>query len=124
MKNKFANTTFYTLLIAVLTCGISNLTYAQTAEYNQKQLEIKSEFFGRWAAVKDPNHILEIYKEGSLIVVQRRSEINDGTKSNKYTVLYQDGNKIRVDLGNGSTPLTINNEGNKITFLGDEYTKK
>ena len=98
--------------------------YAQATDLNQQSLEIKSAFYGRWADVKDPNHLLEIYKEGSLIIVQRRSEVKDGSSSNKYTVISGEGNKIKVDLQTSLAPLTITDDGIKISFLGNEYMKK
>jgi len=124
VKNKFATTIFFVLITVVSMCGISNLSYAQATELNQQPLEIKSAFFGRWTDAKDPNHLLEIYKEGTLIIVQRRSEVNDHSGSSKYTVMYSEGNKIKVDLQTGLAPLTITDDGTKISFLGNEYIKK
>ena len=107
-----------------MTCGISKKASAQATDLNQQPLEIKSAFYGHWVDSKDPNHLLEIYKEGTLVIVQRRSEIKDGSNSNKYTVISGQGNKIKVDLQTGLAPLTITDDGTKVSFMGNEYMKK
>ena len=115
----------YLLLIAIVAvCNIPAKCYAQATAQDQQPLEIKSAFFGNWVEVKDPDHLLEIYKEGDLVIVHRRSQANDGSGSNKYTVIYAEGNKIKVDLQSGLAPLTITDDGTKLSFLGNEYVKK
>jgi len=124
VKNNFIRTIFFVFVTTASICGISNLSYAQATDLNQQPLEIKSVFYGHWADVKDPNHLLEIYKEGALVIVQRRSEVKDGSNNSKYTVMSGEGNKLKVDLQTGLAPLTITDDGTKISFLGNEYIKK
>jgi hypothetical protein len=124
VKSKFISPVFFAFVIAISICGNSNQASAQTTASDQKPLEIKNAFFGRWADVKDPNHLLEIYKENSFIIVQRRTELNDGSPSKKYSVITANGNKLKVDVGSGLSPLTITDDGAKISFLGNEYSKK
>ncbi len=124
MKNKFTSPAFFAVIITFLICSTSNTIYAQNTEVKENTLEIKGAFFGNWKDMKDPNHLLDIYKEGTLIIVQTRAEAKDGTKGKKYSVVYNKGNRIMVDIGNGSTPMTITDDGTKISFLGNDYMKK
>ena len=122
--NKFTTLVFSLVIAIVLTCGSSNKGYAQTTEAKQNTPEIKSSFLGHWKGVQDPNRLVEIYKEESLVIVRVHADVRDGSGSNKYPVAYGRGNKIMVDFGYGLTPLTITDDGTKITFLGNDYMKQ
>ena len=124
MKNRHTLRFFLASFIVVLICGKVNFSYAQTTEAKQHTLEVRSAFLGTWKDAQDAHHILEIYKDGDLTIVYKRSEIKDGSGSKKYTVMSETGNKIMIDYGFGSTPLTISDDGTKINFAGQEYIKQ
>ena len=124
MKQKYINPFFFALVTLAISFSVPSVGHAQTKDAKQSVLEIKSAFFGSWKDVQDPAHLLEIYKEGQFIIVQRRSERNDGSPSNKYTVVSDKGNRIMVDIGGGSSPLKMNDDGSKITFMGLDYVRK
>ena len=124
MKNKHILPIFFASFFVILICGKVNLSYAQTTEVRQHALEVRSAFLGTWKEAQDAHHILEIYKDGDLTIVYKRSEIKDGSGSKKYTVMSETGNKIMIDYGYGSTPLTISDDGTKINFAGQEYIKQ
>jgi len=98
--------------------------FAQSGDIGQSTINIKNTFFGHWKNERDPNQFIDIYKDGSLIIIQRGSLIKQGAERNRFIVTYEKGNRIMVDLGTGLTPLTITDDGTKISFLGNEYSKK
>ncbi len=103
--------------------GSTNYTYAQ-AEGKQSALEVKSAFFGSWKDTQDPNHFVDIYKDGAYVIVYRHPNRKDGSDNKRYAVSSAKGNKIMVDYNFGVTPLTISEDGSKITFTGQTYTKQ
>ena len=122
MKNKFIAPYFFAFIAIAFICGSFNITFAQNE--GQSALNIKNTFYGHWKNEKDPNQFLDIYKDGSLIIVQRGSNVKDGIERNRLIVTYEKGNRITVDLGYGLSPLTITEDGGHISFLGNEYSKK
>ena len=124
VKNKFFAPYFVAFIVIVSICGSYNRTLAQNTNEGQSTLNIKNTFYGHWKNEKDPNQFLDIYKDGSLIIVQRGSNVKDGIERNRLIVTYDKGNRITVDLGYGLSPLTITDDGSRISFLGNEYSKK
>ena len=113
---------FLICLISIFSCPVT--ASAQSGDVRQSSINIKNTFFGHWKNDRDPNLFIDIYKEGSLIIVQRGSLIKQGAQRNRFIVTYEKGNRITVDLGYGLSPLTISDDGSKISFLGNEYSKK
>ena len=124
MKARSIYTFFLLPLFLVLVCGNLNHAAAQTNELKPSTLEVNRAFFGIWREVQDPNHLVEIYKEGDFVIVLRHSDRKDGSVSQKYTVTAQKGNRLTLDFGFGSIPMTISDDGTKISFVGQEYVKK
>ncbi len=124
MKNKFTVPTFLAAIIFVLAIGSSSAIFAQTGEIKATPPEVKSTFFGHWRDIHDPNHLIEIYKDGEFIIVNTYTEKKDQSGVKRYTVTSGKGNKIMVDFGFGVTPLTLSDDGSKITFTGETYMKQ
>ena len=90
----------------------------------ESTINIKNSFYGHWKNDRDPNSFLDIYKDGELIIVQRGSLLKQAGDRNRFVVTYEKGNRITVDLGTGLSPLTLSDDGAKVSFLGDIYNKK
>ena len=113
----------FAVLFTLLMLGNNESTYAQ-AEARQGTVEVKAAFFGSWKDTQDPNHFVEIFKDGGFVIVYRHSNKKDGSDNKRYAVSSAKGNKIMVDYNFGVTPLTISEDGSKITFTGQTYTKQ
>ena len=124
MKNKIITPYFFALIALLFVCSGSTVAFAQNANEGQSTLNIKNTFYGRWKNDHDQNQFLDIYKDGSLIIVQRGSNVKDGVERTRLIVTYDKGNRITVDLGYGLSPLTITDDGTHISFLGNAYSKK
>ncbi len=116
---------YLSLFVALFLFGATGTTFAQTADgTGQSTINIKNSFFGHWKSDRDPNSFLDIYKDGELIIVQRGSLLKQAGDRNRFVVTYEKGNRITVDLGTGLSPLTLSDDGAKVSFLGDTYNKK
>ncbi len=124
MKNRLASPIFLAALIFILAIGSSSLSYGQTGEVKATPPEVKSAFMGHWKDIHDPNHLIEIYKDGDFFIVNTYTEKKDESGNKRYTVTSGKGNKIMVDFAFGGTPLTISDDGSKITFTGETYMKQ
>ena len=124
VKNKLTYRTFIAALIFLLAIGTSGLSYGQNSEVKATPPEVKSTFMGHWKDIHDPNHLIEIYKDGDFIIVNTYTEKKDESGNKRYTVTSGKGNKIMVDFGFGVTPLTLSDDGTKITFTGETYMKQ
>ncbi len=124
MKDKITTPIILAALVFLLSIGGSSLSHAQTSEVKATPLEVKAAFFGHWKDIHDPNHLIEIYKDKDFIIVNTYTEKRDESGNKRYTVTSGKGNKIMVDFGFGVTPLTLSEDGSKITFTGETYMKK
>ena len=121
---KFTARFLFTLTIAGVLCCTPSMAMAQNGDPGQSTLNVKSTFLGHWVNNHDPHQYIDIYKEGSFVIVQRGSAVKDGTQRNRFVATYERGNRISVDLGYGLSPLTISDDGSKILFLGIDYSRK
>ena len=124
LNNKLTVQVFCAFAFIFFACELPDFSYAQSANAGQAPLEIKGSFLGRWKDTHDPEHFVDIYKDGQMTIVERHTEVKDGSGRSRYPVTYSKGNRIMVDFGFGLTPLTISDDGTKISFLGNEYSKK